>query len=33
MNGNYMPMHYRAAHIFWTSVWFLMFPAALALGI
>jgi hypothetical protein len=18
MNGNYMPMHYRAAHIFWT---------------
>ena len=33
MNGNYMPMHYRAAHIFWTWVWFLMFPAALALGI
>lgn len=33
MNGNYMPMQYRAAHIFWTWVWFLMFPAALALGI
>jgi hypothetical protein len=33
MNGNIMPMRYRAAHIFWTWVWFLMFPAALALGI
>jgi hypothetical protein len=30
---NYMPAHHRAAHIFWTWVWFLMFPAALALGI
>ena len=33
MNANVMPMRYRAAHIFWTWVWFLMFPAALALGI
>jgi hypothetical protein len=33
MNGNLMPMHYRASHAFWTWVWFLMFPAAIALGI
>jgi len=33
MNGNYVPMRYRAAHIFWTWVWLLMFPAALVLGI
>jgi hypothetical protein len=33
MNSNIMPTRYRAAHIFWTWVWFLMFPAALGLGI
>jgi hypothetical protein len=33
MNGNYLPMHHRAAYFMWTWIWFLMFPAALALGI
>jgi hypothetical protein len=28
-----LPMQYRAAWIFWTWVWFLMFPGSIALGV
>lgn len=31
MNTPMMPRRYRAAHLFWTWVWFLSFPAAIAL--
>lgn len=33
MNSPMMPGRYRAAHLFWTWVWFLSFPAAIALFI